>query len=139
MLTIREAPKSRTAIAGIYTDDKCTTDTRFVFSREFVEKVQTAIRRFRKTFAVDCEDDSVGVCVSRFGIFMLKDIKAMDQWHTCMEFLAQTEDAMNWAVSTCMKRFTIPEELSNGVTTEPRERLKCNQEAVASRRARDIV
>ncbi|ETK79880.1 hypothetical protein L915_14316, partial [Phytophthora nicotianae] len=55
MLTIREAPKSRTAIAGIYTDDKCTTDTRFVFSREFVEKVQTAIRRFRKAFAVTKE------------------------------------------------------------------------------------
>ncbi|KAG6949742.1 hypothetical protein JG688_00014500 [Phytophthora aleatoria] len=47
---------------------------------------------------------------------MLKHINAMNRWHTCMEYLSQTENAINWAVNASIKRITIPDQLSNGVS-----------------------
>ncbi|KAF1786627.1 Ulp1 protease family, C-terminal catalytic domain [Phytophthora cactorum] len=46
---------------------------------------------------------------------MLKDINAMNRWHTCMEYLSQTEDAINWAVKPSIKHIPIPDQLSDGV------------------------
>ncbi|KAG6949741.1 hypothetical protein JG688_00014499, partial [Phytophthora aleatoria] len=40
-LTIRDVPKTKKAIAGIYTADEYTTDVRFVFPRQFVQKRQS--------------------------------------------------------------------------------------------------
>ncbi|KAG2984347.1 hypothetical protein PC121_g8490 [Phytophthora cactorum] len=119
-LTIQDAPMTKKAIAGIYTADECTTDVRFVFPRQFVQKAKTAILEFRKALVVVCADDSVGVRVSRFGIFMLKDTDALNQWHTCMEYLSQTEDAINWTVNTSVKRITIPDQLSDGISSSPK-------------------
>ncbi|KAG2987178.1 hypothetical protein JG687_00016546 [Phytophthora cactorum] len=121
-LTIQDAPMTKKAIAGIYTADECTTDVRFIFPRQFVQKAKTAILEFRKALVVDYADDSVGVSVSSFGIFMLKHINAMNRWHTRMEYLSQTENAINWAVNTSIKRITIPDQLSNGVSSNPKER-----------------
>jgi hypothetical protein len=42
-------------------------------------------------------------------------------WHTCMEYLAETGDAINWANNTSVKRIGIPDELSDGVSSEPSE------------------
>ncbi|KAG1709717.1 hypothetical protein DVH05_020371 [Phytophthora capsici] len=121
-LTIREVPKTKKAIAGIYTTAECNNDVRFVFPLSFVEKSQAAILNFRKSIVGGCADDGIGVRVPRFGVFHHKDIVAMNRWHTSMQYMSETEEATNWAVNTSIKRLTIPEKLLDGVSSDPEER-----------------
>jgi hypothetical protein len=123
-LSIRDVPKTKKAIAGIYAPDEFNDDARFVFPERFVAKVQSAILAFRETLLTEDEsaEDSVGGRVPRFGHFHHKDIIAMNRWHTCMGYLAETEDAISWANNTSIKRVGIPDELSDGVSSEPSER-----------------
>ncbi|KAE9068564.1 hypothetical protein PF007_g27641 [Phytophthora fragariae] len=116
-ISIRDVPKTKKAIAGSYTSEECNDDVRFVFPERFVAKAQSSIMTFRKTLLTKGEgaEDSVGVRVPRFGIFHHKDIVAMNRWHTCMGYLAETEVAINWASNTSIKRIGIPDELSDGV------------------------
>ncbi|KAG6950205.1 hypothetical protein JG688_00014258 [Phytophthora aleatoria] len=121
-LTIRDAPKTKKAIAGIYTAEECTTDVRFIFPRQFVQMAKTTILEFRKALVVVCADDSVGVRVSRFGIFMLKDINALNRVTTAAsaegtaasvvatmsvtEKTASVEDCTGWFVVAAILAFT---------------------------------
>eukprot|EP00644_Phytophthora_capsici_P012022 jgi/Phyca11/106288/e_gw1.12.317.1 len=106
-LSIRTVPKTKKAIAGIYTQAECNSDIRFVFPKEFVEKCRGAIPTFCKRVE-GCAEDSVGVKVLRFGIFRHRDISAMDRWHTSMD----------------TKRISIPDHLADGVQSDPTEREK---------------
>ncbi|KAF1794898.1 hypothetical protein GQ600_14691 [Phytophthora cactorum] len=71
---------------------------------------------------MDDDDDRIGVRVPRFGIFQHSDTVAMARWHTGMEYLSDTEVAINWAVNTSAKRISIPQGLEDGISSDPTER-----------------
>jgi hypothetical protein len=92
-LSERSLPQSKKAIAGIFTVEECADDIRYVFPPWYVTKAQNAISQFRNGLAVDCGEDSVGVRVRRFGVYMLKDINAMGRWHCAMDNVDNVEEA----------------------------------------------
>lgn len=121
-LTIRAVPKTKKANAGIYLEDECICDVRFVFPKQFVEKCLAAVAAFRKGLIETVDDDTIGVRVPRFGIFQYQDIVAMDRWHASMQYLSATEDAITWAVNTSVKRLSLPVKIDDGVSSDPTER-----------------
>ncbi|KAK1931761.1 hypothetical protein P3T76_012693 [Phytophthora citrophthora] len=100
VITEQSLPKTKKAIAGKFNEDDCEADIRYVFPQVFVKKALFAIRVFLKSLSDEVSGDIVGVKVPRFGIYSDKDIHTMDRWHTAMEYVADTKQAIDWVQNT---------------------------------------
>ncbi|OWZ13808.1 Cysteine protease [Phytophthora megakarya] len=118
VLSERPVPKRKRTITGIFTEDECEADIRYIFPQWFVTKPQNLSRLPKNLIRVV----RVGVRVALFGFNQIKDINAMDRWHRAMASILVVEDRVTWAVNTSVNIITMPTGFLDGLPNPQCER-----------------